>query len=77
MTSPSDEYDSEYPSESKIPQSLKDFIKHYYKIVDSHDHSAYSKCFTENGFLVAHGNTIQGREGRCHELLSHLRHSDS
>lgn len=61
-----DVYDSEYPTENVVfPQSLKDFIKHYYTTVDVHgNHEAYANCFAQNAHLVAHGHEWNGRDGK-------------
>jgi hypothetical protein len=61
-----DVYASEYPSESTpVPQSLKDFIKHYYTSVDTRgNHEAYANCFAQDAHLVAHGHEWNGRDGK-------------
>jgi hypothetical protein len=64
MPEQTDVYASEYPVDTTIPADLIAFIKHYYKTVDIRgNHAEYSKCFAKDALLVAHGNTVKGRDG--------------
>ncbi|KAF2429285.1 hypothetical protein EJ08DRAFT_298125 [Tothia fuscella] len=58
----SDVYTSEYPPDSSVPESLKEFLKHYYTTVDiPGNHEVYATCFAQDAHLVAHGHEWSGR----------------
>jgi len=70
MSDKADVYTSEYPPDTKIPADLKAFIERYYTTVDIHGHHAeYADCFKKDALLVAHGNTVKGRDGKNFHLI--------
>jgi hypothetical protein len=59
-----DVYASEYPLDTTVPADLKAFIKRYYTTVDIRGkHAEYANCFSKDALLIAHGNTVRGRDG--------------
>jgi hypothetical protein len=69
IQSESDVYTSEYPSDTTIPADLQAFIKRYYTTVDIRGkHNEYANCFAKDAVLVAHGNTVNGRDGNRNSL---------
>jgi hypothetical protein len=72
-SSNADVYASEYPPNTTLPADLKAFIKHYYTTVDIHGHhNEYANCFAKDALLVAHGNTVNGRDGNNQNPFSIL-----